>query len=139
MLQGEYRHTIDAKGRFFFPAPLKEDIGDNPTICRGLGKSLWVFSEMDWKAFTDKIASLPYADSRKMRYFYVARSQSASVDAQGRVVIPQYMREHAELQKNIVIIGALDRVEIWDEQNWDKETGGVTSDEIMEIMERYDF
>lgn len=139
MLQGEYRHTIDAKGRFFFPAPLKEEIGTNPTICRGLDKNLWVFAETDWKAFTDKIAALPYADSRKMRYFFVAKSQTASVDAQGRLVVPQFMREHAGLQKNIVIVGALDRVEIWDESNWDHETGATSSEDILEIMEKYEF
>lgn len=139
MLQGEYRHTLDVKGRFFFPAQMKEDIGEKPTICRGIGNYLWVFSEKDWKTFTDKIVALPYTDSVKMRHFFIARSQEAPIDAQGRVVIPQFMREYAALQKNIVVVGSLDRVEIWDEARWNEETDGINANEIMDIMERYNF
>ena len=139
MLQGEYRHTMDAKGRFFFPAPMKEDISERPTVCRGIGSYLWVFSEKDWKTFTDKIGALPYTDSVKMRHFFIAKSQEAQIDAQGRVVIPQYMREYAGLIKNIVIVGSLDRVEIWDEAKWNNETEGIEVPTIMDIMERYSF
>lgn len=139
MLLGEFRHNVDTKGRFFFPAVLKDEIGDKPIICRGIENNLMVYSYTEWENFSAKIKSLPFTEAKKMTQFFIAKAAYCSIDTQGRMVIPQFMREFAHINKNIVITGAGDSVEIWDEAAWDEKMSRLSGDDIISIMERNAF
>jgi len=140
MLEGEYKHTVDAKGRFFFPAQLKEEIGERPQICRGTDRNLMVYSRSEWEKFSAHIQELPFREAQKMTRYFISKSGPVSIDPQGRMVIPQEMREYAGIEKNIVIAGAYNKVEIWDADLWEKENGAEDETEsILDIMERNRF
>ena len=136
MLQGEFHHTVDAKGRFFFPTQLREEIGNDPVICRGYEKNLMIFSREEWNRFADKIASLPLRDSRAMTLRFITRSGPAAVDAQGRMLVPQQMREFAGISKNIVIAGAQNAIELWDEAAWNAKMELLDEEDALSVFER---
>lgn len=121
MLSGEYRHTIDAKGRLFMPVKLREVLGDSFVLTRGLDRNLFTFSMEEWEKFANKLRSLPISDVRSQQFarIFLSSVQECQTDKQGRFVVPQNLRKLARLDKDAVIIGMLDRVEIWDAGNWD--------------------
>ena len=87
MFYGEYKHTIDTKGRLFIPAKLREKLGDNFILSRGFDKCVCVYPEDEWERFTAKIEELPFAKERRVRRYFYAYSEDGSIDAQGRLGI----------------------------------------------------
>jgi len=132
-MRGEYQHSIDAKGRLIFPIKLREELGERFVIFKGLDNCLWVYSNADWDTFEKKIAALP-AKARKMQRFYSANFE-CEPDAQGRIVIPQSLREYAGLNKDVVVVGIQNRAEIWDSDAWKQYNSDLSSDDIAELME----
>ena len=132
-MRGEYQHSIDAKGRLIFPIKLREELGERFVIFKGLDNCLWVYSNADWDTFEKKIAALP-AKARKMQRFYSANFE-CEPDAQGRIVIPQSLREYAGLTKDVVVVGIQNRAEIWDSDAWKQYNSDLSSDDIAELME----
>ena len=124
MLQGTYRHAMDAKGRLFMPSKLRSDLGEGFIITRGLGTQLFVFSQADWKEFTDKLRALPMSDPGAQAFvrLFLSGAYECEVDKQGRFLIPQELRAYARIEKDTVITGLISRVEIWSEENWDRYT-----------------
>mgnify|MGYP002591140372 CR=1 FL=1 len=122
MLMGEYRHAMDAKGRLFMPAKLREDLGDKFIATQGIDGQLFVFSFEEWTNFANKLRSLPMSDPGAQAFvrLFVAGASECEVDKQGRVIIPQNLREHAGLTKDAVIIGNRSKVEIWSREAWEK-------------------
>jgi len=126
MFYGEYRHSIDRKGRLIIPAQfrkmLKENYIEKVYITRGLDKCLFVFTEEEWKLQEQKFKSIPFtkSDSRKFNRLYFSGASEASFDKQGRILIPQYLKKYAGIKKNVVVVGVSNRFEIWDEDVWDK-------------------
>lgn len=131
-MKGEFAHSIDAKGRLFIPAKLREKLGFNFVLTKGLDNSLTIYPEAEWEKFTEKISSIPTKQSLTLRRFFVAPAQDCTPDVQGRVLIPQNLREYAELDKNVIVIGMTDHVEIWDEAKW--KAVDPTSETVDEIM-----
>ena len=121
MFIGEYQHNIDTKGRVIIPSKFRDDLGDKFVVTRGLDNCLFIYSEERWISLVEKLKSLPWtsADVRKFARFFTAGAIECELDAQGRIVLPQNLREHAKLEKQIVSIGVVDRVEIWDKHNWE--------------------
>ena len=120
MFMGEYQHTLDAKGRMRMPLKFREDLGDKFVVTRGTGKCLFVFAPEEWQTFSQKLKSLPVTDKPVqafLRLFFAGASE-VEVDAQGRILIPASLREHAELDKDVCVIGVASRVEIWSDKNW---------------------
>ncbi|MBF0780153.1 MULTISPECIES: division/cell wall cluster transcriptional repressor MraZ [unclassified Granulicatella] len=121
MLMGEFKHTIDAKGRIIIPAKLREELGEEFILTRGLDGCLFGYPKDSWQSLTEKLTSqLPLGkkDARSVvRFFYSAASE-VEFDKQGRIMIPATLREYAELSKNCRVIGVSDRLEIWDELKW---------------------
>ena len=132
-MRGEYLHSVDAKGRMIFPAKLREELGEGFVIFKGLDGCICVYSKEDWDAFEKKIAALP-AKARKMQRFYSANFE-CEPDAQGRIVIPQSLREYAGLNKDVVVVGIQNRAEIWDSDAWKQYNSDLSSDDIAELME----
>ena len=116
---GQYQHSIDAKGRLFIPARLREKLGNTFYVTIGMDKYkfLSVFSEASWKSFTDRIASLPLSKAGQVRLI-CGNAVCCEADSQGRILLPQKLRDYAELKKDIVVLGVISRCEIWSAENW---------------------
>jgi MraZ protein len=139
MLIGEYQHSLDDKGRVNFPARLREGLGARFIITKGLDNCLFVYSEEEWKILEDKIKALPVSKSRDVQRFFFAGACDVMPDKQGRVVIPANLREYAGLTKDVMVIGASVRAEIWDKNRWLTCCGAVTPEAVAEAMDNLGF
>lgn len=119
MFVGEYYHSLDAKKRLFIPAKHRELLGENFAITRINEKCLLLFSEEEWMKYTEKLINGVPADTKSIIRKVFSKTTYATPDAQGRVIIPAKLCELAELEKNTVIIGAGNHVEIWAAENWE--------------------
>ena len=139
MLIGEFRHNIDAKGRINFPARLREALGSSFVITKGLDNCLAVYRLEDWKTLEEKTRALPLSRSRQIQRFLFAGAVLAEPDKQGRVLIPQNLREHAGLTDEVTVVGVSSRVEIWDSARWDALNAELTSESVAETMDELGF
>lgn len=119
-MTGQYAHNIDAKGRLFIPAKLREELGQTFHVTIGLDHCLSIYSNESWDAFMDKLRDLPYSKAKALRVLS-ANAVDCEPDAQGRILIPAKLRQYADLQKEVVVIGSFDRVEIWSADRWARE------------------
>ncbi len=124
MLLGEYRHNVDAKGRVSVPSKFRSDLGQSFVVTKGLDNCLFIYSKTEWETFENKLKTLPLTnqDARTFMRFFFAGATEVEVDKQGRINIPQVLREYANITKDVVIVGVATRAEIWDSENWDKYT-----------------
>ena len=116
-MTGTYEHSIDAKGRLFIPAKLREELGVTFYLAMGVDECLAIYPQETWNRFTEKFASLPMSQSAAMRPLF-ANASKCELDSQGRIVIPQKLTKYAGLEKDAVIIGVNDRAEIWSAETW---------------------
>ena len=116
-MTGTYEHSIDAKGRLFIPAKLREELGVTFYLAMGVDECLAIYPQETWNRFTEIFASLPMSQSAAMRPLF-ANASKCELDSQGRIVIPQKLRKYAGLEKDAVIIGVNDRAEIWSAETW---------------------
>lgn len=137
MFMGEYNHTIDAKGRLIMPSKFREALGDTFTVTKGLDGCLFVFTPEEWVNFQESLKDLPYnnAQARKLTRFFMAGASPCEVDKQGRISIPPSLRQHACLEKDVVLAGVGRRIEIWDKERWDAANTYDNVEEIAENME----
>lgn len=139
MLIGEYQHTVDSKGRVFIPARFREELGERFIAAKGLDNCLFVYSIKEWAMLEEKIRSLPLSKARNLQRFFFAGAAELEADKQGRVLIPQGLRDYASLTKEVTIIGASNRVEIWDKQKWEDMCEGITPQSVAEAMDELGF
>ena len=139
MLIGEYQHTLDPKGRINFPSKLRESLGDKFIVTKGLDNCLFVYSHPEWSILEQGIRNLPLGKSRNLQRFFFAGAVEVECDKQGRVLIPNHLREYAELEKEVSIIGTMQRAEIWDRQRWQNACTELDSDTIAQSMEELGF
>lgn len=124
MFYGEYAHSIDNKGRLILPSKLREVAKANFVekfyITRGLDKCLFMFSEEEWKAVEQKFKTMPFTkqDARKFNRLYFSGAVEMLPDKQGRILIPVYLKDFAQIKKDVVIIGVSNRIEIWAKDQW---------------------
>ena len=118
---GEYHHSIDEKGRIIIPSKFRNELGDSFVITRGLENCLFVYSLVEWTKITDKLKKLPFTkkDARNFTRFLLSGATVTELDKQGRANISSSLITHANLDKDCVIIGVNDRLEIWSKDNWD--------------------
>lgn len=137
MFIGEYKHTIDDKGRIAVPMKFRADLVKGAVVTRGLDSSLFLLPLEEWGKLTDKLASLPLgqANSRALARLMLAGAMDAMLDKQGRFIIPEYLRDYAGLRKNVVIVGVNSRLELWDEEAWQVYRAKAES-EVSEIAEQ---
>ena len=139
MFMGEYNHTIDAKGRLIIPSKFREALGDTFVVTKGLDGCLFVYDNTEWTAFEEKLKSLPITnkDARKFTRFFLAGAAEVEVDKQGRILVPNVLREFAELNKDVVLIGVASKIEIWSKERFEGIASYDDMDEIAEHMEEY--
>lgn len=136
MFMGEYNHTIDAKGRLIIPSKFREILGDAFVVTKGLDGCLFVYDNEEWKRFEEKLRSLPITnkEARQFVRFFLAGATEAEVDKQGRILIPNVLREFAELTKDVVLVGVGSRIEIWGRERFEDTATFEDMDEIAEHM-----
>lgn len=127
---GEYRHTLDTKGRIIIPAGFREELGEKFYVTRGMDGCLFGYAEGEWNLLQEKLRKLPLARKEArafVRFFYSAATE-CTVDRQGRINLPKTLCDYAELERNCVIIGVSNRIEIWSEQRWEKAAEEAAAD-----------
>ena len=136
MFMGEYNHTIDVKGRLIIPSKFREALGDVFVVTKGLDGCLFVFDNAEWAVFEEKLRSLPITnkDARKFVRFFLAGAAEVEVDKQGRILVPNVLREFAELSKDVVLIGVASRIEIWSKERFEEVETYDDMDDIAEHM-----
>ena len=134
MLTGEFNHSIDAKGRLIIPSKFRENLGENFVITKGLDGCLFLYPDNEWKTFEEKLRTLPLTnkDARIFTRFFLGSAVDGGLDKQGRVLISSALHNFAHLEKEVVLVGVLDRVEIWDKAKWE-ENNTVIEDNMDDI------
>ena len=139
-MTGQYFHNIDAKGRLFIPAKWRDDLGTAFIVTRGFGKCLFGMSLPEWERFTAKLAELPMTDvDAQMFSRYVSSwASDCELDRQGRILVPAKLRKFANLERDAVLVGLTNRIEIWNAEEWDKmdEMLDADYDKMMAAMAR---
>lgn len=122
MFIGEYTHSVDTKGRVAVPAKFRTLLKKGAVVTRGLDNCLFVYSMSEWQKLADKLAQLPLSQSRSRAFsrLMLAGAMDVSLDKQGRIILPEYLRQFANMKKKVVIAGLYNRLEIWDEAAWAK-------------------
>lgn len=125
MFIGEYIHTLDTKGRLIIPASLRENLGSQFVATRGLDCCIFVYPKEEWSILEEKLKSLPLTrkEARIFTRFFFSGAIECDFDRQGRISIPFNLRNYAQLEKETVIIGVSNRVEIWSRSNWEEYLG----------------
>ena len=137
MFMGEYNHTIDAKGRLIIPSKFREALGSEFVLTKGLDGCLFVFPMKEWEAFEEKLRSLPLIDknARKFSGFFLAGASTCELDKQGRILVPGTLREFAQMDKEVVLTGMLDRIEVWSKEQWLENNAYDDMDDIAQSMQ----
>ena len=122
MLMGEYHHNIDDKGRLIIPAKFRNELGESFVVTRGLENCLFIYSLVEWEKIVTKLKTLPFTkkDARSFTRFFLSGATTLEFDKQGRINISSPLATYAKLDKECVIVGVNDRLEIWAKDSWDK-------------------
>ena len=137
MFMGEYNHTIDAKGRLIIPARFRELLGEEFVLTKGLDGCLSIYPMDEWNAFEEKLRALPLTNknARTFTRFFVAGATTCELDRQGRILVPATLREFAGLEKDVVLTGNLNRIEVWSKAKWSENNDYDDMDAIAEDMQ----
>lgn len=122
MFIGEYQHSLDEKGRLAVPVKFRKDLAKGAVVTKGLDNCLYVYTNKEWEQLAKKLAALPIskANTRAFSRLMLAGAMDVSLDKQGRVILPEYLREYAQLSKRVIVTGLYNHLEIWDEEQWKK-------------------
>ena len=120
MLLGEFTHTLDSKKRIAVPSKFRKELGSKVVLTHGLDNCLFVYPMKTWNGVAQKLAglSMGQADTRSFNRFMLAGAIETDVDSIGRILVPDFLKEYANLKEKVVVTGVHDRVEIWDEKRW---------------------
>ncbi len=120
MLIGQYQHTIDSKKRLALPIKFRGELGTKVIITKGVENCLVVYTEKEWEVMSQKLSnlSITQGDARKMTRHFLASAAEVMLDKLGRILVPDHLKQYADLKKDIVVCGLSNRLEIWDEQKW---------------------
>jgi len=141
MFYGEFYHQIDRKGRLVLPSKVREAAKNNFIdkfyITRGLDKCLFMFSEDEWKTQETKFKTMSFtkSESRRFNRMYFSGAVEIAFDKQGRILIPQYLKDFAGIKRDIVVVGVANRIEIWSKDKWE-EFYQSTRDEFENVAEK---
>ena len=135
-MTGEYQHTVDVKGRLFIPAKLRDELGVPFHICKGIDKSLAVYSQKAWEKIEGRLADMPQRESRRLRLELFPSAQKGDPDAQGRVLLSETLRKYigADKDKSVTVIGLGDHAEIWLACRWAEKNEGFTEESLEDAM-----
>lgn len=127
MFMGKDYNSIDAKNRMIIPAKHRNELGLSCVLTKGIDKCLYIYTMSSWTDFMEKLSRLPSSDPDVrafIRHFY-SNAVECEVDRNGRITLPQELREYAEIEKDLVTVGVLDKIEIWSRKEWNNEANST--------------
>lgn len=130
MLYGRYQHNIDAKGRIFVPAKLREKLGDTFIAAAVMDHCVSLYSMEEWDKLLEGLSETPMTQARKLLRYLSANAADVQVDAQGRILLPKHLLAYASLEKEALVLGAGKRAEIWNPALYDEDVGDMTSETV---------
>ncbi len=143
MFMGEFHHTLDSKGRIIVPAKFRKTLGDEFVITRGMDGCLFGYTLEQWSKLEAQLDKLPLTkkDARAFTRFFYSAAAEVEFDKQGRINLSTSLINFAKLNKDCVIVGVSDRIEIWDEERWNNfnREAEENFEEISEKMTDFDF
>jgi len=135
---GEFSHNLDDKGRIAIPKKFRPNLSRGAVVTRGLDNCLFLYTKKEWEKLAEKLAALPFAqaNTRAFSRLMLAGAMDVEIDAQGRVILPEYLRQYAQLKKEIIVAGLYNRIEIWNAEKWNeyKTKTEAESNQIAEQM-----
>lgn len=138
MFIGEYSHNLDEKGRVAVPKKFRSDLRKGAVVTKGLDSCLFLYTKKEWEALAKKLANLPFAqaNTRAFARLMLAGAMDVEIDSQGRIVLPEYLRQFAGLNKEVIVAGLYSRLELWDSAKWSeyKKKTEAESNQIAEQM-----
>ena len=139
MFMGQFQHSLDSKGRLIIPSKFREILDSNFVLTKGLDKCLFVYPKNEWSLLEQKLKALPFTqkDARAFIRFFFAGAVETEIDKQGRILIPPHLREHAQIDRDVVIIGVSNRAEIWSQEQWEaySDEASLSYEEIAEKID----
>lgn len=139
MLTGEYQHNMDLKGRVTVPSKFREDLGDTFYVCKGLDGCLFLLSRAQWDKLVEKVSAIPLAQGKGIQRYFFSGAAEVEPDKQGRILIPANLREYAHLDKDVTVVGASVRAEIWDTAQYQALCSEVSADDVAAAMDELGF
>lgn len=137
-MTGVYRHSLDAKGRLFIPSRLREELGDTFFVTLSMERCLTGYSLEGWGRLMEKIKAMPMKKQLKMRPLF-SHAAKCELDAQGRILLPQPLRDFAGIDKNVAVVGNGDTAQFWDEDSWNAvDVAETTPEFIMDVFTELD-
>lgn len=141
MFMGQYENSIDAKNRMIVPSKFREELGFQCVLTKGIDKCLYIYTMSEWETFAEKLKALPVSNenARKFVRHFNASAVRCEIDKQGRMTIPQMLRKYAGIEKELVTIGIMNKIEIWSKSEWNEESNETEMDpaEVARNMEAY--
>jgi len=138
MFIGEYSHSVDPKKRLALPSKFRKELGKTVVVTRGLDKCLFVYPMSAWKELAQKLGTMPIgeAHTRSFVRLMLAGATDTTMDSQGRVLVPDYLKEYAGLDRDVIVAGLFNRLEIWDTEKWQtyKQDAEKNTDQIAEEL-----
>lgn len=136
MYKGKYNHTIDAKGRLIVPSKFRDLLGDEFVVTKGADGCLVVYDNEGWNAFEETLQAMPMnrKEVRQVARFFLAGAADVEVDKQGRILVPTDLRDYAGLEKDVVLIGMADKIEIWSRERWEDASADQDVSDTLEKM-----
>ena len=120
MFVGEYAHSLDPKGRLAIPYRLRAELAEGGVVTRGVDGCLVLYARSEWDSLASRIANLPLSNPNARRFarFFLAGAAEVEFDTQGRILLPSYLRQYADLASNVVVAGMYNRIELWSQTAW---------------------
>lgn len=138
MFMGEYQHTIDQKGRAIVPAKFRDMLGELFVATLGLDGCLFLYPQEEWNHFVADLKNLPGTkEARQLQRYFLAGAAECEIDKQGRILLPAKLREQAGLEKEILFVGVLSKIELWSKERWDANHHYENMDEVAERMSEF--
>ncbi len=138
MFIGEYHYTIDDKARLAVPVKFRDDFNKGAVVTRGIDTCLFLYPKKEWEVLAQKLAQLPLAQAKTRAFsrLMLAGAMDVDLDKQGRIILPDYLRQYAQVNKKAVVAGLYNRLEIWDEKRWEEYKSKTEGDspEIAEAL-----
>ncbi|MCX6761055.1 MAG: division/cell wall cluster transcriptional repressor MraZ [Candidatus Nealsonbacteria bacterium] len=140
MFIGEYKYSIDEKKRLAIPPKFRQVLGKKAVITKGLDQCLFLYSAKEWGVLAEKISKMPLtqADARGFARVMLAGAMEANIDNMGRILVPDYLKNYASMEKKVVVVGVYNRIEVWDESKWqqyNKKTESAVGDIAEKLKE----
>ncbi len=130
MLYGRFRHTVDAKGRMFVPAKLRDKLGGTFIAAAVMDHCICLYSMEEWENLQEGLAQKPMTQARKLQRYLSANAEDVQVDAQGRILLPKHLLAYARLEKEALVIGAGNRAEVWNPAAYEADVESMTSEDV---------